>query len=196
MRESSSLTCQEKNVTPANRFEPRKSICKRTQTEDGSAAQNIFSICVPRLHKIVPLSLYVSTRIHTPLMATTASGTDEGSRSQHLWRQQWERPPPRLHMVYWKALDFTSRWTPRRRKRGHDRVKQTDVFHCGNVIKVEGSLHLWRWGRSCGEGHQTNALHCVVPEPHKQTLHPKKDKPSLQMTNVKRLTFHLRPVTW
>lgn len=72
----STLTCQKNNVTPGNNFETRKSICKRTQKTDLECRIFSFSFCVQRLHKIVLLRVYVSRRIHTPLMATTASITE------------------------------------------------------------------------------------------------------------------------
>lgn len=66
-----------------------------------------------------------------------------------------EKVQPRLHMVYWKALDFTSRWTPRRRKRSRGNVKQIRVsFSQNGSSQVESSPLKMRkvvWGRSSNQ---------------------------------------------
>lgn len=78
---SSQLTGQEHNVTPGDKSGRGKSTCRVGQVWDkGETSVGVqhFSThlllhCFKGLQMILLLSVYVSTRIHTPLMATTAS---------------------------------------------------------------------------------------------------------------------------
>lgn len=135
---SSTLTCQKNNVTPRNNFGPRKSICRRSQNKR-FVAQNIF------LQHLCSKTAQDRT-VERVCLQEDPHPVDGHHRICNRWRKRFistspktavRTSPSHLHMVYWKALDFTSRWTPRRRKRSHENVKQTDVFHWVNVIKVE-----------------------------------------------------------
>lgn len=59
-----------------------------------------------------------------------------------------------LHMVYWKALDFTSRWMPERRKKSHDnQEREGGVFHWVNGTEESEPLKMRKvvWGRSSNQ---------------------------------------------
>lgn len=155
--EGKTLTCQKNNVIPGNDFGPRKSVCKADTKEMICSAKYFPTASVFK----------DGARSHCWACTSPRGSTPRWWPPPHLEQMKEdiylsisadgsEKVQPRfLHMVYWKALDFTSRWTPRRRKRSRGNVKHIRVsFSQNGSSQVESSPLKMRkvvWGRSSNQ---------------------------------------------
>lgn len=130
------LTGQENNITPGDKSGPGKSTCRPRGGWEDCEAKHFFlqSNVLMWLRKSLLLSVYVSTRIHTPLMATTASAVTRKrlnvyeERRLPFWGQLRVCKWLHSHMAYWKAFDFTSRLMPVEGERKALRIRKWETF--------------------------------------------------------------------